>query len=315
MTSISLQAMQGYLSKSITSLNQNKLHGLLAEIEFRGYVAGLGFGQKISVGGWIARCDGQNTFGHQTAVFFPTTIQPNQAYPPNSPLPSAALGLHTICATFHQIGIRSYHCAATVTTQNDPFSIQWHYTELGIPNPPQYQLFPSGLAGFTLRSKNYNFLRYHTDISGIPVQYVSEEFSKEHLRVSFQSKYLAEVSDVDGILWGQQWTYPLEIKEKTVAHDNRMGYYFGLDLGPFVKLAFYAAKRGNLHSIFIVREIDDITNRNLIKWWFIKFETLAQYASWVPQGGGKNMQGGASTVVKIPRAEFQELNATSLSQL
>jgi len=315
MSSISLQSMQNYLSRSITSLNQNKLNGLLAEVDFRNYLANIGFAQKISMGGWIARSEGQNTFGHQTAVFFPTTIQPNQIYPPNSPIPSPPLGLHTMCATFHQIGIRSYHCAATVNVQNNPLSIQWHYTELGIPNQSPYQLFPSGIPGFNPRPRNYNFLRYNTDISGIPLQHLPEEFSKEHLRVSFQTKFLSEISDVDGILWGQQWTYPLEIKEKTVARDNRVGYYFGLDLGPFVKLAFYAAKRGNLHSIFVVREIDNTINRNLINWWFIKLDTLAQYASWVPQGGGQNMQGGKSTVVKIPRAEFQALNATTLSQL
>ena len=94
-----------------------------------------------------------------------------------------------------------------------------------------------------------------------------------------------------------------------------MGDYFGLDLGPFVKLAFYAAKRGNLHSIFVVREIDDPVKRNLVTWWYIKFDQLAQYASWVPQGGGTNMQGSQSTVVRIPKAEFHELNKNALNQL
>jgi hypothetical protein len=303
------------LSKSITSLNQNKLNGLLAEIDFRNYVTTLGFGDRISVGGWIARSEGQGTFGHNTAVFFPTIMQPNQEYPPNMQLSSPALGLHTICATFHQIGIRSYHCVATVGIQDDSSSIQWLLAELGVPTQQPYLLFPGSLSSFNPRLKNYNFLKYHTDISGIPGHFLPEEFSKEHLRVSFQNRFMAEISDVDGILWGQEHTYPLEIKEKTVGKDNRVGFYFGLDLGPFVKLAFYAAKRGNLHSIFVVKEIDNIVSRNLVTWWFIKFETLAQYASWVPQGGGKNMQGGQSTVVKIPRSEFKVLNATTLSQL
>lgn len=89
----------------------------------------------------------------------------------------------------------------------------------------------------------------------------------------------------------------------------------GLDIGPFVKLAFYAAKRGNLHSLFIVREIDNPVSRNLVNWWFITFDELAQYASWVQQAGGASMTGGASAVVKIPKAEFKPLDRSHLERL
>lgn len=94
-----------------------------------------------------------------------------------------------------------------------------------------------------------------------------------------------------------------------------MGEYFGIDVGPFVKLAFYAAKRGNLHSIFIVREIENVTTRNLVNWWYVNFERLAQYAGWTPIGGGKNMAGGRSVVIKIPKSEFSPLDANSIRTL
>ncbi len=94
-----------------------------------------------------------------------------------------------------------------------------------------------------------------------------------------------------------------------------MGEYFGLDLGPFVKLAFYAARRGNLRSLFIVREIDAPAERNLVDWWYITFEELAQWASWVPQSGGKTMGGGGSTVVKIPKDRFAMLTASEIGGL
>jgi hypothetical protein len=165
------------------------------------------------------------------------------------------------------------------------------------------------------RGRAYNFLRYNAPTSSIPAAVVGEEFAKEHLRVTFQTQFMSEVSDVDGILWGRQLTYPLEIKEKTAGFDPKMGAFFGLDVGPFVKLAFYAAKRGNLHSLFIVREIDDTTTRNLVQWWYIKFDRLARFASWTKIGGGTNMQGGTSTVIKIPRAEFLPLDAAHLAKL
>jgi len=107
----------------------------------------------------------------------------------------------------------------------------------------------------------------------------------------------------------------MEVKEKTPAKDNKLGDYFGLDVGPFVKLAYYAAKRGNLKSIFVVREINNVEDRQLVNWWFITFDQLAQFASWNPVSGGKNMRGGGSTVIKIPKAEFQPLNVATLSAL
>jgi hypothetical protein len=215
----------------------------------------------------------------------------------------------------HQIGVHSFYCVPTVASDNDTASISWHAKQLGIPNPAPYSAMLDTIPNFGIRSRNYNFLRYHTDSSLVPATSVAEEFTKEHLRVSFQNRFMCEMSDIDGIIWGQQYTYPIEIKEKTVANDSKVGDYFGIDVGPFVKLAFYAAKKGNLHSLFFVREINNTTQRHLLSWWFITFDTLAQYASWVAQGGGRNMQGGGSTVVKIPKAEFTALSAASLATL
>ena len=63
MSMISLGEMRKYLSKSITSLNQNKLNGLLAEVDFRNHLEALGFQDRVSVGGWIARCEGAGEGG------------------------------------------------------------------------------------------------------------------------------------------------------------------------------------------------------------------------------------------------------------
>lgn len=74
-------------------------------------------------------------------------------------------------------------------------------------------------------------------------------------------------------------------------------------------------KKGNLHSLFFVREINNTIDRELVNWWFITFDKLAQYASWVPMGGGINMQGGGSTVVKIPKSEFNQVSLENLNLL
>jgi len=309
--------MQGYLRRSISSLNQNKRNGLLAEISLRDHLRLLGFQDRTSPGGWIVRQEGQGIFGHTTAVFFPETVQPGVLYAPDRQLPQPTLGLHTICSTFHQSGIASFYCAATIDTKDDASTLQWHSVQLGLPAAQPYVAFLDAAAAlnFRRRERRYNFLRYKTKTEGIPEGAVPEEFSKEHLRVTFQTGFFSEISDIDGILWGQQHTYPLEIKEKTPAPSRDMGPYFGLDVGPFVKLAFYAAKRGNLHSIFVVREIDSPETRNVVNWWFITFDQMAQFASWVQQSGGRSMTGGRSSVVRIPKAEFRQLNAAALAAL
>ena len=308
--------MRQFLVKSISSMNANKLNGLLAEVDLRNYLLQIGFGGQVSPGGWIARKVGAGNFGHETVVLFPEVMITGTDYSPTRQLPNPSHGLHTICSTFHQAGIHAYFCAATLDHDDDVTSLAWKAVQLGLPTQQQFATFPSCLQPFfSQRSKKYSFLRYDTNTAQIPVGSVSEEFSKEHLRVSFQNSFMAEVSDVDGIFWGQQFTYPLEIKEKTPAEDKKLGQYFGLDIGPFVKLAFYAAKRGNLHSLFIVREIDNVQARQLVKWWYITYDELAQYASWVFSSGGKNMQGGRSSVVKIPKSEFKPLDAANLARL
>jgi hypothetical protein len=70
-----------------------------------------------------------------------------------------------------------------------------------------------------------------------------------------------------------------------------------------------------MHSLFIVREIDNTSDRNLLNWWYITFERLATFASWIPTGGGTNMQGGGSTVVRIPKNQFTVVDAGTLAEL
>lgn len=313
MPGMSIETMRQYLSRSISSFNTNKLNGLLAEVDFRAYLREQGFGDRVSVGGWLARSVGGGNFGATTIALFPLVIPPGEEL---GGQPETPAGLHTVGASLHSIGIRTYFCSPVVGRENDARSIEWQTRQLGLPAAQPWERFPGAATqGFNARARAYKFLRYRTSVEAIPEYVVPEEFTKEHLRVTMQDAVMQELSDIDGILWGQQYTYPIEIKEKTPAHDNKLGDYFGLDLGPFVKLAFYAARRGNLKSLFIVREIDAVETRRLVDWWFITFDQLAQWASWQPQGGGTSMSGFASTVVKIPKDRFARLDRQALDAL
>jgi hypothetical protein len=317
MSRLSLDSMRHFLGRSIASINRNKVRGLLAEVAFRRHLVDLGFGDRVSPGGWIARSEGEGMFGHRTVVFLPEVVAPGSDYPEERGAPTPSQAVHTICSKFHESGIHAFYCSATVQQENVPESLRWKSIQLGIPSEERFLPFPESLdrEGFTLRPRNYNFLRYRTDSSVIPDDAVAEEFCKENLRVAFQTRFMSEISDVDGIFWGTQFTYPIEIKEKTVGRERKLGAYFGLDVGPFVKLAFYAAKRGNLKSLFVVREIDDPDRRDLVAWWYITFDELAQFASWGTRGGGTSMLGSASSVVQVPKAEFRPLTVEELSNL
>lgn len=315
MSTLSLETMRGLLGRSIASGNANKLRGMLAEIELRNYLSALGFSQRISPGGWIARCDGQNTFGHHTVVMFPEVIQPGIPYPMERNPPNPPHGLHTICSTFHQSGIRAYFCAPTIATADDALSIEWRCVQLGLPFQQDYDTFPISIDGFRRRPRRYNFLRYSTDASLIPEVAVPEEFTKEHLRATFQSTYFSELSPLDGIFWGNKFTCPLEISEQTSANDRHLGTYFELDVAPFVKFAVLSSERRNLHSLFMVREIDFAGTRGLLAWWFTTFDHLARFAPSVTRVRRDRPQGGARTVMKIPRIEFEQLNQSALASL
>src|SRR5262249_13910757 len=106
--------MRGDLGRSISSLNLNKLNGLLAGIEFRHSLQGLGFGGKVSHGGWIARRKGPGEFGRNTVALFPEVMAADTDYPPDRPLPQPSLGLHTVASKLHESGIVPYFCAAVI---------------------------------------------------------------------------------------------------------------------------------------------------------------------------------------------------------
>jgi hypothetical protein len=326
MHSISKDEMKIYLSRSISSynrdrkegeppsFNRNKLNGILAEIDFRKYISAIGFSDRISIGGWIVR-KVREDFGHNTIAFFAQQVESDIEYSLTDQFPLPPQGLHTICSTLHQIGIRSYYCVPRILS-NNPEDIQWYSKQLGIPVSNEYSLFPNSIEDlFIKRTKNYNWLNHHCNVDELPELAINDQFTKENIRIAFQNKFFCEISDIDGILWGNQFTYPIEIKEKTVTRDDNLGEWFGIDIGPFVKLAFYAAKKGNLHSLFIVREIKDKNTRELKDWWYITFDQMAQYASWIFQSGGRNMSGGMSSVVKIPKNEFKKLDKESIEEL
>ena len=315
MQHMSVPEMRAYLERSTSSLNANKLHGMKAEASFRSYVQSLGASQRVSPGGWIFRQKGEQDFGNSTVAVFPHRLDAGRDYSKEPSRTDIPLTLHTICATMHQIGIRSFYAHPVISGGSTGKIVVWKLIQLGVPWQTEFADADLAFTAFIRRSRRYNYLRYNTDVSSLSDGDVLVQFSHENLRIFIEDRFMCETSDIDGIVWGERYTYPIEIKEKAPARDNDIGEWFGLDTGPFVKLAHYAARRGNLHSLFVVREIEDPATRTFKRWLFTEFDKLAQYASWVPRSGGQSMGGSRSMVVRIPRTAFRELDAKALEQI
>ncbi len=315
MTIDSSAPVRDYLRQCISSLNSNKLYGIRAEADFRAHIASMGVSQRVSPGGWIFRQKGATDFGKNTIAVFPQTLAYGADYSAQPTGADIPLTLHTICATLHQIGIRSYYARPVFSPGASLSDIEWRFRQLGVPWETDFVEISGVFSAFRPRLRPYNYLRYKTDVSLMSDQDAIIQFSHDNLRIFVENRVMSETSDIDGIVWGERLTYPIEIKEKTVVYDSDIGDWFGLDTGPFVKLAHYAARRGNLHSLFIVREVEDTPERKLLRWLFADFDEIARYASWVPRAGGQSMGGGRSMVVRIPRTAFRELDASSFGTI
>ena len=240
--------MKKFLGKSLSSVNSNKINGTLAEIDLRDYLKSLGYGEMISPGGWIFRSvrhGGTGRFASSHVALFPETVQAWKDYPPPVGIPNIPHSLLAVAISLRQIGVESYYCVPYFPRSQEPEKVEWTLFEMGSPSHGVKDL-SSAMKNFPSRTSRYNFLRYSSDPSVIPQSSLPVEFTKELLRVSVSGFYIAEVSDIDGVFWGKNIAYPLEIKEKTMASDRKIGDYFGIDVGPFTKLAFYAARRASL---------------------------------------------------------------------
>ncbi|MGC8647160.1 MAG: hypothetical protein ACP5T9_06490, partial [Thermoplasmata archaeon] len=176
--------MKDFLERSLSSINSNKINGLLAEIDLRNYLTGLGYGNRISPGGWIFRSvrhQNQGRFASSHVALFPEPVSAGTDYPVNPSLSYSPPGnFQAVAYALRQIGIESYYCIPGFPSTNVPESVQWTLLEMASPSPSLKSL-DQVMAGFQQRKSNYNFLKYKTDVSAIPDQGLEVEFTKELL--------------------------------------------------------------------------------------------------------------------------------------
>lgn len=317
-----------FLETQWSSINQNKLKGIIAEIRFNNYLNSPAIRSQfdyIIPGGWILS-PGRNT------NIDPPTKSRIAILPIFTPF-SWTQGISQVPFTaqvlaesyFRQVGIRTYfssfdtgrHTQLEQTFVNPAkgryqISYSLNFSKIGpnglvpviLDEVAQYFVPRNGLRG--MRAYAINRINRQDPIWN-DTNLVTELFWKEYARYFFHRQFLLSSNDLDFFIVGKSGrAYPIEFKSKTVVSNPTLGDWFGIDVGPFSKLSFFVSLSNNMEALYFVEEID--RQGNTLDWWGVKFSQLLKYCYWVSQSGGKGMGGGASNTIVVPKVIFERLD-------
>jgi hypothetical protein len=329
----SLSLAINFLQTQWSSINNNKLKGILAEIRLKEYLSenGVFYGP----GGWIMVA-GQPTGGNvptQSKVcLLPRTshFSWNTAENLGGVLLPAEISAYMY---FRQLGIQTFFVDPTPFTENQ-FTLPTpsaNSQRANYPKPYALELKQVGQDGsltpastavvfssFPPRTGNRG-LRCNalgridpTDYPWTNPSIVSDLFWFEYTRYYYQCDYLISNNDLDMYIIGASGSaYPVELKSKKSANSRALGDWFGIDMGPFAKLAFFTANGMNTDALYIVEEVNSSGQPE--GWFGIRYTELVKACSWVGQGGGTGMTGGRSSTYKVPKAAFSLLDGLLLT--
>lgn len=130
-------------------------------------------------------------------------------------------------------------------------------------------------------------------------------YLKQQLRKPFDDPY-----DVDAFIVSfRQAVMPVEIKEKSPTP----GGAFGLDAGRILMMLRMCLATDS-NALYIVREVDNSTDRRLVGWRCITLSNLVMGCSWNLQAGGAGMLGGGTQTVMMPGSLFETFSENNLSE-
>ena len=314
-----------FLETRWSSINENKTNGILAEVRLNEFLTANNC--HVAPGGLLM------TPGTNTKAQIPTkeklcVLPRRHSFSWETGTRQDDLTLAEISAYLHfrQAGIATYFARPTAinertferpTPSSDKVKARFprSYDLELLSLSPESKLVPvrteEVFKSFSVRQKGGLSCRETDRLNRADVPWntpdvVSRLFWFEYTRYFFQVQYLVTNNDLDLFLIGPSGTpYPVELKSKQLAEDERMGDWFGIDLGPFAKLSFFTANRFKNDALFVVEEVDG--QRQHVEWHAIRFTELVEACSWVGQAGGTGMGGGRSSTIRVPQLAFSRL--------
>lgn len=134
------------------------------------------------------------------------------------------------------------------------------------------------------------------------------DFFKKKLKVSTQDPY-----DIDGFFAAYDGSVlPIEIKEKYPGLGKTK--FFGIDAGRVIMLLRLGLPTDS-NSLYIVKEVDDTEERELVGWKYITLSDIVSTAGWNLTSGGRGMTGGRTQTIILPYSAFDELDSVTPSTL
>lgn len=207
------------------------------------------------------------------------------------------------------LGVQSY-----LATPDGPREApQWEFRDvLGAGTP---ELLPQILAGYPTRQRAYrprNTGANTAILTALPSDVIDDIYLKQRLFDDLNVTHRMAAVDLDYFYFGRERIVPIEIKEKICAEPGTPNAYFGLDIGPFIKLCLFLQSG---EPLFVVREIFDAQQRTNAQWKYIHFKEALTASNWVAIEGGTSMTGGRSVTVRIPYTRFDDLNSSAMHEL
>lgn len=324
----SRQQAINFLETQWSSINDNKIKGIVAELAFKSFLNE----QAVHYipGGWIM-CPGNKSLNEvptrQKICLLPrsTTFSWQEPTAPAvAPVTPAEIAAYNY---FRQVGVKAYLvCPSEVVEADFTIPQPSHGKERAF-YPRNYPLefksispvgqlqtnpveevfseFPTRNGNSGLRCSEVNRI-VANQAPWTDNEAIARLFWFEYARYFVQVDYLVSNNDLDLFILGPSGScFPVELKSKAVANDNSLGDWFGIDMGPYAKLAFFTANAMNTDALYVVQEVD--ANRDHVEWYGIRFTELVRSCSWVGQAGGTGMMGGASSTYKVPKAAFTQL--------
>lgn len=318
-----------FLETQWSSINDNKLKGIYAEIQFKTFL--LENNVHFLPGGWIL-APGKNTLvtipGLYKICLIPIEHNFSWARPQGvnqfiGPTPAAISAYNY----FRQLGVTTYflfpdnvdECNFILPSRSErgrpahyPKPYNLIFKTINPRGEYERREFQDVMTNFPERNGNIG-LRCNPvgrinplEPPWTDVAMVQGLFWFEYARYYCQVDYLVSNNDLDMFLIGQSGNpYPVELKSKQAANDINIGEWFGFDIGPFAKMAFFTSNSMNTDALYVVQEVNE--DREHINWLGIRFTDLVKTCSWVFQSGGQGMMGGASSTIKVPKAAFTPL--------
>jgi len=324
----SIQQAINFLETQWSSINDNKIKGILAELAFKSFLNQQGI--HFIPGGWIMS-PGNKTIiqvpAHEKVCLLPRNATFSWQAPTTNaaaPVTPAEISAYNY---FRQVGVTTYLVCPSNIIEAD-FAIpqprqgavrasyprRYHLDFMSIypngqlqsnPVATVFQAFPARNGNSGLRCSQLNRIAAN-QAPWNDSEVIARLFWFEYTRYFVQIDYLVSNNDLDLFIIGPSGScFPVELKSKTVANDNILGDWFGIDMGPFAKLAFFTANSMNTDALYVVQEVD--ADRNHVEWYGIRFTELVKSCSWIGQAGGTGIKRGASSTYKAPKAAFTRL--------